>query len=142
MRTFSSIGQGVDEWLPGFQASTACPPSASVRAGAIAAMSSGTGSSRHSRKTQIAYGTCSPFLSTALVEHLLADVMDDAGANQRRLADAARPVEDRQPGSTQIAGNDPLLLVPGEEESRVGFVVRDEADVGVLECPSPPSGRS
>ncbi len=62
--------------------------------------------------------------------HLLVQVVDDAGVEDRRLADTARAVEDRQPRRAQVRGNDRLLLVAAEEECGVALAVGDETDEG------------
>ena len=61
---------------------------------------------------------------------LRAQVVDDAGLEQRGLADAARAVQDRQPRCAEVPGDDPLRLVAAEEEVGVVLAVRDEPDVG------------
>ena len=58
---------------------------------------------------------------------LLAQAVDGARHEQRALADAARPVEDRQPGRAQVRGDDRGLLRAPEEERRVVLVVRERA---------------
>src|SRR6266487_6994494 len=60
----------------------------------------------------------------------IAQVPHDAGAKERALADAARPVDERQPGGDQVLGDDVALLLAAEEEERVLLRVRDEALVG------------
>jgi hypothetical protein len=46
-------------------------------------------------------------------------VVDDAGVQERRLADPAAAVEDRQTSRTQVPADDLLLLVAAEEERGV-----------------------
>jgi hypothetical protein len=62
--------------------------------------------------------------------HLLVQVVHDPGVEDGRFADAARAVEDRQPGRAQVRGDDRLLLVAAEEERGVALAVGDEADEG------------
>ena len=55
----------------------------------------------------------------------LAQRARDGGAQQRRLADAARPVEDREPGRDEVGHDDLRLALAPEEEEGV--------ELGVLE---------
>ena len=59
----------------------------------------------------------------------LAQAVDDAGLQQRALADAARPVQERQPRRAQVGAHDRDLLRAPEEEARVVLAERDEPDV-------------
>jgi hypothetical protein len=64
-----------------------------------------------------------------------AQRVDHAGLDQGRLADAARPVDDREPRRAEVPGDDPDLLVAAEEEVGVCLAVRNEADVRRLGHP-------
>ena len=44
------------------------------------------------------------------------EVVGDPGAEQRALADPARPVEDGQPGRDQVGGDDLPVALPAEEQ--------------------------
>ena len=64
---------------------------------AIALHQRGSGSSRHAAERADRERTLGPGCALARGSSL-SQVVDDAGAKQRRLADTARPVEDREPG--------------------------------------------
>jgi hypothetical protein len=56
-------------------------------------------------------------------------VVDHGSVQQRRLADPAGPVQDRQARGAKVPGDDLRVLLAPEEEVRVLLAVRDEADV-------------
>ena len=87
--------------------------------------SAGTGSSRHERNDADGERAAPP----CAAPRLLAQAVDDAGLQQRALADAARAVQDRQPRRAQVGGDDRRLRRAPEEEVRVVLAVGHEPDV-------------
>ena len=64
----------------------------------------------------------------------VAHLAHDAGAQQRALADAARPEEDRDAVGEQIVEHDRARRVTTEEVGGVGLGVRDQALVRAAPC--------
>jgi hypothetical protein len=69
--------------------------------------------------------TSSPMRSSSRL--LLAEVVDDPGAQDRALADPARPVDEGEPGRHQVRDQDRALGVAAEEEGGVLLGERQQA---------------